>query len=470
MSFKFNGHTIKAITIKQPWANLIVMGIKDIENRSWSRKMNKDVCKNWLLVHASAKALSKKELEGEKLCIKYELDNINTSLFPKSAFVGIMHIHSIDKFSNSVNPTIWATGPNCWYIDAVIKFKKPVPSYGKLGQWTPSESIHEELDKQITQSMYNIRYMDNIDFVKKSYIYYATQRGNYMKWIDVINSLKGDMDTFKYKLIQVLMNIKYKAYFWECDRVILNKPFRFVIFNSKTLAKRKQDDDAFEGMINCSRNVILFPSLSKDIHLVVPCLKCYSTDYTSLATFSRTAKIKQQYMFWKKVGQNIKENDWVSTSGLGVSWLHIRISKRPKYYHDLFVKYQRNSRSIMEEYIENFKFSKDFRNIIMISKGKIKEEYKDLITYYLELLPKDTTIISTNNKTIQEIVKVINLDTEIFTTNWKKHGRFGGFIRDNEMLKNSPNLITIFLIKDNKETHLIQQANKMGIPVLILYL
>nr|WP_254884213.1 MULTISPECIES: ASCH domain-containing protein [unclassified Bacteroides] len=26
---------MKAITIKQPWASLIVHGIKDIENRSW---------------------------------------------------------------------------------------------------------------------------------------------------------------------------------------------------------------------------------------------------------------------------------------------------------------------------------------------------------------------------------------------------------------------------------------------------
>ncbi|MCS3017987.1 ASCH domain-containing protein [Phocaeicola vulgatus] len=28
---------MKAITIKQPWASLIVHGIKDIENRTWSR-------------------------------------------------------------------------------------------------------------------------------------------------------------------------------------------------------------------------------------------------------------------------------------------------------------------------------------------------------------------------------------------------------------------------------------------------
>ena len=360
MSFKFNGHVINAITIKQPWANLIVMGVKDIENRTWSRKMYKDVCKNWLLVHSSGKPISKKSLAGVNSSIKEELDKINTSVFPNSAFVGMMHIHSIDKLCNSVNPTKWAEGPNCWYIDAVIQFKTPIQSIGELSQWTPCEYVHDEIRTQIVQSMYNIRFMDNIEFVKKSSIYYATQRGHYMKWADVIKSLKGNIDTFIYKLIYVLMNIKHEAYFWECDRICLNKPFRFAIFNSKTLAKRKQDNNAFDGAINCSRNSISFPNLTKDVQLVVPCHNSDSTNYTSLATFSRTSKIKQQYMFWKKVGRNIKEGDWVSTSGLGVSWLHVRIAKRPKYYHDLFMKSQKNSRRTMEKYIENFQFSKNF--------------------------------------------------------------------------------------------------------------
>ena len=39
---------MKAITIKQPWASLIVHGIKDIENRSWSTKFRGRV-----LIHAA---------------------------------------------------------------------------------------------------------------------------------------------------------------------------------------------------------------------------------------------------------------------------------------------------------------------------------------------------------------------------------------------------------------------------------
>ena len=42
---------MKAISIQQPWAWLIVNGYKDIENRSWSTKMRGPV-----LIHASKKA------------------------------------------------------------------------------------------------------------------------------------------------------------------------------------------------------------------------------------------------------------------------------------------------------------------------------------------------------------------------------------------------------------------------------
>lgn len=41
---------MKAITIKQPWASLIALGIKDIENRTWKTNYRGRV-----LIHSSAK-------------------------------------------------------------------------------------------------------------------------------------------------------------------------------------------------------------------------------------------------------------------------------------------------------------------------------------------------------------------------------------------------------------------------------
>lgn len=41
---------VKVLTVKQPWASLIVHGIKDIENRSWQTNFRGRV-----LIHSSAK-------------------------------------------------------------------------------------------------------------------------------------------------------------------------------------------------------------------------------------------------------------------------------------------------------------------------------------------------------------------------------------------------------------------------------
>jgi len=462
MNFKYNGHVIKALTIKQPYASLIINGVKDIENRTWKRRMDKDICKNWLFVHAAGKPASKKRLLRSSMEVKEEIARIQTP-WVNSAIIGMMHIHSIKKCSESVHNSIWASGPNYWYIDAVVPFNKPVLTTGSLGQWIPDENLFSELTKQIDVSMYNIITPDGIDFIKKGNIYYAVQRGSYMTWDKVITSLRGPatIDTFKYKLIRELIHVPYEAYFWECDQVDLKKPFRFAVYDSSTLAKRKQDNDAFKGKINCRKNALSFPSLSKEIDLVIPCRKYKNSIYTSISTFSRTVPIKQQVSFWQKVGKTIKEGDWVSTSGLGVSWLHVRLAKYPKYYHEAFTK-TKNDRRKMEEMIENFDFKKNPVNVIYENKG-----WKDwdLSCYYFELLPNDIKLILTGRKNI--FVKKsedFGLSYELSSVNWKG-GAGAGNKRNREILENA-DLVTVFGKQSNVCKDLVKKAKENNIPVL----
>ncbi|MEL7448175.1 MAG: hypothetical protein AAFN78_03145, partial [Pseudomonadota bacterium] len=56
-----------------------------------------------------------------------------------------------------------------------------------------------------------------------------------------------------------------------------------------------------------------------------------------LADFLRTADASQVHAFWQAVGEAVAEKIgdetlWLSTSGLGVYWLHARLDRRPKYY------------------------------------------------------------------------------------------------------------------------------------------
>jgi hypothetical protein len=64
-------------------------------------------------------------------------------------------------------------------------------------------------------------------------------------------------------------------------------------------------------------------------------------DYKNLREFSNNASIEQKERFWQKVGEKMEESllnangapRWLSTNGLGVSYLHAtRIDSRPKYY------------------------------------------------------------------------------------------------------------------------------------------
>ena len=45
MTYPFKIENLKAFTIKQPWASLIIKDIKDIENRTWGSHNEK-----WFLI------------------------------------------------------------------------------------------------------------------------------------------------------------------------------------------------------------------------------------------------------------------------------------------------------------------------------------------------------------------------------------------------------------------------------------
>jgi hypothetical protein len=77
--------------------------------------------------------------------------------------------------------------------------------------------------------------------------------------------------------------------------------------------------------------------LGGDTELVVPCPIDPKCDYSHLASFLRSASKQQTQHLWRLVGATVSEQlgvhpIWLSTAGMGVPWLHVRISNKPKYY------------------------------------------------------------------------------------------------------------------------------------------
>lgn len=133
----------------------------------------------------------------------------------------------------------------------------------------------------------------------------------------------------------------YAAFRWETPPVTaatVTRPFEFVLLDSPGLA-RQSDPGAFAEQFQDSPNadVVTFSNLGGDATLVVPCPRADPSAYSHLAAFVREAPEAQRDAFWEAVGRAVARRVgdrpvWLSTSGAGVPWLHVRLDDRPKYY------------------------------------------------------------------------------------------------------------------------------------------
>lgn len=118
-----------ALTIKQPWASLIVMGRKDIENRSWPTKFRGSV-----LIHASKKKDEDELCSFMDLRAARNLPRLSGSLTwgdcPAGGVIGMADI--VDCVDSSESP--WFVGE----YGFVLANARPLPFFacrGALGFW-----------------------------------------------------------------------------------------------------------------------------------------------------------------------------------------------------------------------------------------------------------------------------------------------------------------------------------------------
>lgn len=172
-----------------------------------------------------------------------------------------------------------------------------------------------------------------------------------IRWTEAVTRWQSD-NAFRDFFIRLLADSPCEAFFWETPpltRSSLNDEFEFVLVNSPQLAGVRPDQNSFTNRFRSAdpdQSVIEFSNLGGDAALVVPCPMEAATAYTHLATFSRGAPEQQQHNLWATVGTALERRIsdkpiWLSTSGLGVFWLHIRLDSYPKYYtHPPYRDYQ----------------------------------------------------------------------------------------------------------------------------------
>lgn len=114
---------MKALTVCQPWAWMIVHGPKRYENRTWYTRY-----RGPLLIHAGKSRrwlLDDYELDlyrSEGIAIPHNNDLVYGALIGKCTLAGCYPY-------NDVKGQDWALGPWCWKLADVRPLDEPVPSY-----------------------------------------------------------------------------------------------------------------------------------------------------------------------------------------------------------------------------------------------------------------------------------------------------------------------------------------------------
>ena len=150
-------------------------------------------------------------------------------------------------------------------------------------------------------------------------------------------------DTFRIFFLDLLAQSPFEAFRWETPAWrsdLLERPFEFVLIDSPGLA-RAVDPVPFARHFDtqdAGEGIVVFDNLGRDATLVVPSPRGPDLAYGHLAAFTRRAPASQNHALWGTVGaamqQRIGEQPlWLSTAGAGVSWLHVRLDARPKYYN-----------------------------------------------------------------------------------------------------------------------------------------
>ena len=134
-------------------------------------------------------------------------------------------------------------------------------------------------------------------------------------------------------------HIKYRFFYETSPYVNYWSTYEEKLIENHQLKAMIQNTDAFKQHIKESNDnyVTSFLNLSKSSMLVIP-MPNKGKVYTTLKDFMDNAPEKQQQKFWNIVAvKAIEMNEqfgkvWISTHGLGVPYLHIRIDTSPKYY------------------------------------------------------------------------------------------------------------------------------------------
>ena len=126
---------MRALSIRQPWAWLVVHGYKDIENRTWSTEFRGRV-----YVHAGQRMAPDDYPELREYISRAGI--VVPARLARGAIVGEVTI----KGCLSVSDSPWFCGPYGFLLEDPVAYEQPAPYRGQLGFFAVDEKLFSRSD------------------------------------------------------------------------------------------------------------------------------------------------------------------------------------------------------------------------------------------------------------------------------------------------------------------------------------
>lgn len=140
---------MRALTLWQPWAQAVILGLKDVENRPWP--IPPSFVGQRVAIHAGLRmdrdgfferlAKLPAELRNE---VESKVIGASLHALPLGAILGTVEFGK-PQSDASAWTSPWATGPWVWPVKAPHRLSEPIPCKGQMGLWRVPAKIERQL-------------------------------------------------------------------------------------------------------------------------------------------------------------------------------------------------------------------------------------------------------------------------------------------------------------------------------------
>lgn len=156
---------VRGLSLTQPYASAIVLGVKSIETRSFRTNY-----RGLVAIHASARMpRSGKDMvdaDGIGGLIPIRWEDLPTGAIigvarlydcvPTARLVGVIAEHATERQLGDYSPGRWA-----WLLHEVVRLPTPIPYKGMLGLWSVEENVERRIMRVYREATMKRQFVTN---------------------------------------------------------------------------------------------------------------------------------------------------------------------------------------------------------------------------------------------------------------------------------------------------------------------